>query len=121
MINRKDNRKFLRIDCLFNVKVIDIKQAKTVDALGRRISAGGVCILTDKPLPDETGLLLKFHFPDRRQSYNVEGRTVWSKPAKDMHAGKFENGIEFYEVNRELNHTIKDNTVCLHLQVDGTY
>ena len=113
----QNQRKFLRLECTFSVEIVNIIKEQAVQAQAKNISSGGICLITDKPLPKNTNFFLKFFFPDRLKSYNIEGHSVWSKQVDNNGRQGYENGIEFLRINREITNSISGNIINLHLDV----
>jgi Tfp pilus assembly protein PilZ len=76
------------------------------------ISFGGVCVLTDTPLPLGESLRIELSFPQHHQTVQVPGRTVWVGPPED---NTVRCGVEFAwprSPELELTHLIQQIAEC---------
>ncbi|MBN1897286.1 MAG: PilZ domain-containing protein [Spirochaetes bacterium] len=64
----------------------------------KNISAGGICLQMEEGEPVGTRIHLKFNIPGYEKKIEAKGKVVWMKRVE---TGKFELGIEFYEINQE--------------------
>jgi len=112
-----EKKKFLYLECTFNVEFISMKKEKGISTKVKNNPPGGICILTDKPLPDNQNCFIKFYFPDRLRSYNIQGRTIWSKQVRDINTACYENGIEIMKNDKDTNELLSDNIVTLRMEV----
>jgi hypothetical protein len=107
----EDKRRYLRLDCMFKVEFENLEKAGQIESVARNISAGGICVFTNEPLPHSVILSLKFHFPERDRTFGLRGRVVWSKEALDRPEKGYENGIQFLEVNEEIKESIESKNI----------
>lgn len=89
----ENRRKYFRIECLFKVKSSVQDNGDSVAAVAKDICEGGICILTDIPLPDYP-LTFRFSFEESKDVIDIQGRVVWSRKLHNDF-GKFESGVEF--------------------------
>ncbi|MBN1411964.1 MAG: PilZ domain-containing protein [Spirochaetales bacterium] len=114
----EDKRRYLRLDCLFKVEFENIENSQQIESLAKNISAGGICVITNEPLPKSTVLFLRFHFPEKPQPFSLKGCVVWSKKVEESTEPGYENGIQFLEVNEEIKQSIEStNVVNLKMKI----
>jgi uncharacterized protein (TIGR02266 family) len=111
MSDMEDKRRFMRLDCMFKVEFMNMEKGEQLSSVARNISAGGICVYTNEPLPNSVILFLKFHFPERERTFGLKGRVVWTKPAQEKDEKGFENGIQFLEVNEEIKESIESKNI----------
>ncbi len=69
------------------------EEPRNPDAAGvevRNLSAGGLCFLTDQPIP--VGAVVEFRIPVTKPDYQGEGVVVWRR---DHGSKRFEIGVRF--------------------------
>ena len=95
----KERRRYVRIDLCTQIEYEILPMHSPLKAESKNISAGGLCLLTDREIPPGTILRLKFYLPDREKTY-VEslGRVVWQKKENEGYL----TGIEFKNINPQL-------------------
>lgn len=62
------------------------------------ISYGGICLITERELPEGKMFQFSFSFPGDEEPVALHGKTVWSRPAGNH---VYENGIRFWRVDAE--------------------
>ncbi|MBN2738607.1 MAG: PilZ domain-containing protein [Spirochaetales bacterium] len=104
----ENRRKHMRIECLFKVKssVQDQEHhGETVPVVAKDMSEGGLCVLSDVPLP-EHALIFRFILPADDSQLDVNGYVVWSRELHDDF-GKFESGVKFTPENNQAREAIR--------------
>ncbi len=103
----KERRELFRFEKSLEVNYVIEKKThlknagKTVD-----ISEGGMKLLLDEKLPNETIVDLKIFLPNSHRFAEVEGEVVWSEEVKEMDpSGKrlFYSGIRFIALKEPSN------------------
>ena len=91
---------------------IDVKLSILRYGLAMNISAAGMCVIVDDPLPIDYFVELKLSLPDqineREDSSNiisVEGVVVWTKFSEQL--DKYEVGIKFTNLNADNKALVK--------------
>jgi Tfp pilus assembly protein PilZ len=89
--NYDEKRKCRRAD--LNIVV---NYAIKANAVTKNINKNGLCIVTDEMLPVDVIIMLIIFLPEK-VSIKAYGKVAWSK---EVDAGVFESGIEFWEIRR---------------------
>jgi uncharacterized protein (TIGR02266 family) len=87
-------------------------EEQAVNALTRDISAGGVKIMTNVRLPDETPLRLAIALSGRRKLIRAEGIVRWSKSVYEEDL--YEMGVEFTKLSPEDRVTLLEHVYNRH-------
>jgi uncharacterized protein (TIGR02266 family) len=64
-------------------------------AVATTLGAGGMFVATEKPLPEQTPLELRFRLEAGGMLHEIEGRVVWANRPGDDRAHSLGMGIEF--------------------------
>ena len=108
---KEERRKYLRLRVYHLVKyrVISDKPAYPRPLLAsiKDIGAGGICLITEEPLPVSTNLELEINFPDMGGSILTPGRVVWLKQVAKTN--RYDVGIEFTGTDESLRKRIDGN------------
>lgn len=89
-----ERRKYVRLSANVEVKYTVIGKPGEIKVFSTNISAGGLCITTEKSLVADTPLQLEIKIPDLKDSIPALARVVWQKPSINSDQ-KFEIGVEF--------------------------
>lgn len=94
-----DGRQFPRVADSANLKwrviVNGPQTGPTMRGLQLNISGGGICFLSNDPVPEGKMVALELQLPGFPSAILAMGKVVWSKPAPDA-PGEFEIGAEFH-------------------------
>ena len=105
---REERRKYLRLKVYHLVKYRVISdqspQAQPLLASIKDIGAGGICLITAKPLEPCANLELQINFPDLKKPVFTIGRVVWSKQTAKMN--RYEVGVEFMDIEASIHKLI---------------
>jgi c-di-GMP-binding flagellar brake protein YcgR len=96
----EERRKYIRIDLCTEVEYeILPMQAPQLKGETKNISAGGICLLTDREITPHTVLRLNFFIPDKeRTRIECLGRVIWQKKVDYGYL----TGIEFKNLGPHL-------------------
>ena len=107
-IRGEERRKYLRLEVYHLVKyrVIPDKPPYPAHLLAsiKDIGAGGICLITEEPLPVSTNLELQINFPDLGGVILTFGRVVWLKQVAKTN--RYKVGIEFTGIEESLRKRI---------------
>ncbi len=109
-MRNEERRKYLRLKVYHLVKyrLVQDKPPYFPYSLAaiKDIGAGGICLVSEKPLPVSTNLELQINFPDIEKPISTLGRVVWLKqmPKTD----RYEMGIEFTSIEESLRKFIDE-------------
>lgn len=95
----KNNRKFIRIPESTEISYRLIKNIKTIGALSKDISKGGLRFFVSEFIPNESILKIKIGLEKTHYSFEVMAKVKWIK--KRFANESFEIGVEFIEVPRK--------------------
>jgi len=87
----EDRRIFDRVPVELSLRFLNLWETKEGKAVTTDISAKGVGILTDEPVPSHTALEIWFKVPGRDEPLYTRGEVAWSVEAADNN--KFRVGI----------------------------
>jgi c-di-GMP-binding flagellar brake protein YcgR len=79
------------------------------------ISAEGVCVVTDEPLPAGKVINLQFFVPSSAQPVQIEAEVVWSRED----AGAWALGLRFLAASQVACQAVREFTEYLHRQGRG--
>ncbi len=85
-----DRRVFARFPVKFGLRFLNLWEGEEGKAVTQDISAKGVCMLLNEPLPLYTALELWLKVPDRNEPLYTRGEVVWSKK---VNSNKYRVGI----------------------------
>ena len=94
----QERRKYIRLKTSVEVNYTIIGEPGAVKVFSKNISAGGICLLANKEVVQNTPLQLEFKIPDLKDPIRALGRVVWQK--KFASVGEetkisYDTGIEF--------------------------
>ena len=98
----EERRKFVRLDTRLEISyaVLPAEQAK--HAVTKDISAGGICLFAEKPLPPGTRLQVAMALPGREAPINFTAEVVWAESyeviGKEQRQRAVEIGVRFVEI-----------------------
>jgi Tfp pilus assembly protein PilZ len=75
---------------------VEVNFAFNAIAHTKDISAGGICLITDRELEETKLFRLNFFLPDEAEPVELYGKVVWSRPAGEHH---YESGVSFWKVD----------------------
>ena len=116
---KEERRKYLRLRVYHLVKyrVISENSSQTEPLLAsiKDIGAGGICLVTAKPLEPCTKLELQINFPDLKKPVFTIGRVAWSKQTAKM--SRYEIGVEFTDIEASIHNLIDDNVKFVYQKI----
>ena len=98
----EERRKFVRLDTRLEISyaVLPAEQAK--HAVTKDISAGGICLFAEKPLPPGTRLQVAMTLPGRKEPVHFTAEVVWAESyeviGKEQRQRAVEIGVRFVEI-----------------------
>jgi c-di-GMP-binding flagellar brake protein YcgR len=94
----EEKRKYVRLQTTVEVEYTVIGKPGTIDVFSKNISAGGLCIVVEHSMANNTPVQLRIAIPDVKDPINALGRVVWQKKF-EVAGGKlekcFDTGVEF--------------------------
>lgn len=94
-----DKRQYKRKKITINVDYDISREQKWLDSTASDISAGGMCLVSRKPMKVDSSMKLKFIIPDSDTPIFVSGKVVWNeKFLKKNNDEYFYNGVEFTRI-----------------------
>ncbi|MBN1412649.1 MAG: PilZ domain-containing protein [Spirochaetales bacterium] len=101
----KDSRK--SSDKESNLAPLESEQEGSQKSTTRDISAGGICLITERPLPIGTILNLIFYLGGRNSTpIHAKGEIVWTEKFEIGSQVGYDNGIKFTRISNEDRETI---------------
>jgi len=98
----QERRKFVRLNINVEINYSIIPHEEQQETGTKNISAGGICMVSDKPLSIGDTLQLEIKLPEDPPSIQVKGKAVWVKQfiATEKHES-FDIGVEFINISEE--------------------
>ena len=112
----EEKRRFLRlsVNVEVNFSVLDERQACAYSTASKNLSAGGICIVSFRPVLAGSLLDLRFAIPGLDRFILSKGKVVW---VSELNVGGvksdkgYELGVEFIDIKEEDRKKIQDYTV----------
>ena len=103
-----EKRRYIRRDSEtrinFDIKGGIAKKAPSdkASALIKNLSVEGICFTSDKELKKGASLALEIFLPSQREPLHLEGKVVWSKPARGEKGKEdgFEVGVKLFTIEK---------------------
>lgn len=93
----QDRRDFPRHSCQVEVVyTISDQEYKSERCIGHNICAGGINLISDRELKEDSLLSMSFILPEEKGPVSLLGRVVW---AQNLGEGKYHAGVEFESIS----------------------
>ena len=111
----EERRRFVRLDTRVEVEYTPLPSTDRKTSVTKNISAGGICLITDKELTPGARLQVAMKLLDRDQPVHFTGEVVWSEAyemiGKTQRQRAVENGIRFVEIAPQDQETVMRHVI----------